>query len=138
MKYDNKHNKLKHHVVDYLESLCDKSKISNKTLGIYLRGWHIWAPFAMLIGIFRDTFIVCMFYLVAQFLLLIAFYVFNGCLLTSLERRLCPDNTGFTFVDPIIEILDLELNDKARYDISVRVAIIYILITIIVLSYRFL
>ena len=138
MKYVKEHNKLKHRVVDYLENLCDKSKISNKSLGIYLRGWHIWAPFAMLVGIFRDSFIICMFYLVAQFLLLVAFYVFNGCVLTSLERRLCSDNTDFTFVDPLIEMLDLELNDKARYDISVKVAILYILITITVLSYRFL
>ena len=136
MEIDNKSKKIKYHIVDYLENLCNKSKISNKTIGTYIRGWHIWAPFAMLIGVFRDTYMVCVFYLVAQFMLLIGFYIFDGCLLTSLERRLCGDT--FTFIDPCIEVLGLEKNNDTRYYISLIVAFFYICLTIGVMKYRFL
>tara|TARA_B100000902_G_C26901128_1_gene712150 strand:+ start:139 stop:552 length:414 start_codon:yes stop_codon:yes gene_type:complete len=135
MEEDNKQKALKYRIVDYLEGLCNKSKISNKTIGAYLQGWHIWAPFAMFGGFILHPKILCILYFIAEIILLISFYMFDGCLLTRLEKRLT--GSTITFIDPYIELRGLELTNDVRYKISLQVAFLYVITTFIILSYRF-
>lgn len=122
-------------IVKNLVKECDKSKISNRTLGIYIRALHICAPLNILLAF---LYISKSLYIIIFILLLIAlvlFYYFNGCILTMLERDLCGDN--FTFIDPFIEAYDMEMNNRNRYIVSIRVAIGYILLCLLIFYIRF-
>ena len=86
-------------------NFCNHSKINPKSLGIYIRSFHLSAPYGLLfLYTFSPHYIVIMinFFLLIAFL---GFYSFNGCLLTRLELKLCNDD--FTFIDPIIEMMDI-------------------------------
>ena len=63
------------------------------------------------------------------------FFMFNGCVLTMLEHRLCGDE--FTIADPFIEGLDLELNSRNRMLISYCIAVSYFMFFFLVYYYRF-
>lgn len=128
--------KLKYKIIDYLENKCSNSKLSKKTLGTYLRAAHICGPFNMWLAMLYISKPICIFLIIILFILFFFFYIFDGCILTMLERKLCGDT--FTFIDPFLEYNGLELNTKNQYDISIKTAIIYILITFIIYGYRFL
>jgi hypothetical protein len=61
--------------------------------------------------------------------------VFNGCILTMLEHRLCGDE--YTIADPFIEQLDMELNSRNRMIVSYCIAIGYFCFFFLVYYYRF-
>ena len=44
---------------------------------------------------------------------LVLFYCFNGCILTLLELKLCKDD-NYTVIDIVLELFDIELNNKTR------------------------
>ena len=77
---------------------------------------------------------VSIFFIFILFCLLAAFYIFDGCILTILEKNLCGDT--FTFIDPFLEYYDLDLNTKNRYNMSIKVALYYIAITLFIFIYR--
>jgi len=131
---DNK--KLKYKIVDYLENKCSNNKITRKTLGTYIRGLHICAPLNIGLAILYITKPGCIFFIIILFLAFSLFYIFNSCILTILERRLCGDT--FTFIDPFLEYNDVELNSKNRYNMSIKVGLLYITIILIIFAYRFL
>ena len=64
------------------------------------------------------------------------FYIFDGCILTMVERNLCGDD--FTFIDPILEYNNIELNSKNRYNISLKLAFGYLFFIILIYIFRFL
>ncbi len=122
-------------IVDYLEKLCETSRISKKTLGNTIRSYHVSTPFVVLILLFYASQtcvtvvalnLMCVFFL---------FFITNGCLLTMLEHRLCGDE--FTIADPFIETMGIESNSKNRVNISYCIAISYLLFFALVYYYRF-
>jgi hypothetical protein len=122
-------------ILDYLERLCETSNLSKKTLGQTMRSYHVSCPFMVLMFLFYcPQWIVTVhaFNLMCVFFL---FFVFNGCLLTMLEHRLCGDN--YTISDPFIEYTGLELNSKNRMIVSYFIAIGYFIFFFIVYYYRF-
>ena len=114
---------------------CDKSKISNKTLGILIRGFHISAPINILLSLLympKRLFIFTIIYL----LVALSFFIyFKGCFLTRLERNLCGDD--FTFIDPLMELYDLELNNKNRFKASIMLAFGYLCLCFFIYYIRF-
>jgi hypothetical protein len=131
---DKRKNK-KYIVASNFKSFCDKCKVSNYTIGMYIRGWHIMTPIYTIILMF---YVSKLFYHILIFNLLFVFFAFiyfNGCVLTVLETKLCGDT--FTFIDPILEYNNIELNSKNRYNVSFIVANLYLLVTFIIYFYRF-
>ena len=127
--------KLKYKIIDYLENKCSNSKITRRTLGTYIRGLHICAPLNICLAFLYVPKSVCILLIILLLLSLYFFYTFNSCILTILERRLCGDD--FTFIDPFLEYNDLELTNNNRYNMSIKVGISYIIITLIIFIYRF-
>lgn len=121
--------------IDFLKMKCDNSKISNKTLGIYIRAFHICAPFNILAAMFILDKILCNFIILFLFIAFTFYILFNGCFITMLERKLCDDN--ITFIDPLLEYYDLELSKKERNRMSIKVAAIYIILVILIYIFRF-
>ena len=65
----------------------------------------------------------------------VSFIYYKGCVLTVLETKLCGDT--FTFIDPILEYNNIELNSKNRYFVSFVVGINYLAVTFLIYFYRF-
>lgn len=125
----------KYIVADYFKSLCDKCTISNHTLGMYIRGWHIMTPIYTIILMFYISKLLYNILIFNLLFVFIAFIYFKGCVLTVLETKLCGDT--FTFIDPILEYNIIELNSKNRYNVSFIVANLYLALTFIIYFYRF-
>ena len=108
--------KQKEQVVDYLEELCETSRISKKTLGQTIRSYHVSLPFVVLILLFYGTQLTVSIAAINLFVVFILFFISNGCLLTMLEHRLCGDE--FTIADPFIETVGMESTSANRVLIS--------------------
>lgn len=129
----NKENRNK--IVDFLEKLCETSNLSKKTLGNTMRSYHVSAPFVVMILLFYGSQFVVTMYALFLIFVFFSFFVFNGCLMTMLEHRLCGDE--FTIADPFIEQLGMELNNRNRMRISYCIAIGYFIFFFLVYYYRF-
>lgn len=123
-------------IIDYLEELCETSRISKKTLGMTIRSYHVSCPFVLLILLFYASqwcISLVALSLVGVFCL---FFMTNGCLLTMLEHRLCGDE--FTIADPFIETLGIESTSQNRVTVSYFIATGYLTFFFLVYWYRFL
>jgi len=110
---------------EYIESLiistiikkCDNIiNISNYNLGIWLRIWHYHCPIYFLI--FNKFVPIWAIYLVLPLNVMISFsfFLFNGCILSKLEQKLCKDD--FNITDIFIESLNLKINRENRIFLS--------------------
>lgn len=122
-------------IIDYLEKLCETSRISKKTLGNTIRSYHVSCPFVVLILLFYGSQLCVTISAINLIFVFVMFFLTNGCLLTMLEHRLCGDE--FTIADPFIETLGIELNSKNRVNISYCIANSYLLFFFLVYYYRF-
>ena len=127
--------KQKEKVVDYLEDLCETSRISKKTLGQTIRSYHVSLPFVVIILLFYGTQLTVTIAAINLFIVFILFFITNGCLLTMLEHRLCGDE--FTIADPFIESIGMESTSKNRVLISYFIAIGFFIFFFIVYYFRF-
>jgi len=123
-------------IIDYLEQLCETSRISKKTLGMTVRSYHVSLPFVVLILLFYASQIVVSLAALSLLCVFCLFFLANGCLLTMLEHRLCGDE--FTIADPFIETLGIESTSQNRVTVSYFIAIGYLTFFFLVYWYRFL
>ena len=101
-------------IVDKIKNLFQSGKLSDKSLGIMMRTFHISTPVSYLIlSVLAPRFIVN---IVAALLLAIflMFFVFGGCILSMVENQICNDD--FTIADPFLELLEMEKNSKNRFN----------------------
>ena len=122
-------------ILDFLEKLCETSKMSKKTLGYTMRSYHVSAPFLVMIFLFYGPQWAVTIHAMNLIIIFLLFFAFNGCLLTMLEHRLCGDE--FTIADPFIEHLGMELNSRNRMIISYCIAVSFFTFFFIVYYYRF-
>ncbi len=104
---------------------CKKGRLSQKSIGVIIRTFHMSAPVNFIIILLFASHFMCV--LTMTFLVFVAcmFYTFDGCFLSILEKELCKDD--FTIIDPNLELLNMELNNKNRLYISNIIGIVYIL-----------
>lgn len=122
-------------ILDYLEKQCEKSKISKKTLGYTIRSYHISCPFIVMLLLFYGSQLVVTVTFINLLIVLTCFFMFNGCILTMLEHRLCGDE--YTIADPFIEYLGIESHSKNRVIISYCIATSYLAFFLLVYYFRF-
>ena len=122
-------------ILDYLEKLCETSRVSKKTLGYTMRSYHISCPFILMIFLFYGSQFCVTFVAINLILVFCCFIYCNGCLLTMLEHRLCGDE--YTIADPFIELFGIEMNRKNRMYISIFIAIGYLTLLFIIYYFRF-
>tara|TARA_Y100000591_G_C21638648_1_gene596651 strand:+ start:442 stop:846 length:405 start_codon:yes stop_codon:yes gene_type:complete len=129
-------NQLRNSIVNFLEDLCNKSKISNQTLGNVCMSFHTSMPVIIIIILLLNTnkFINELF-IILLILILVSFYILNGCFLSSLERRLLKQD--YTIVDIILEILNIKKTNKNRNKATCYSIFIIITIIIIIYLYKF-
>jgi len=118
-------------IVEYIK----KGRLSEKSIGMMIRVFHFVAPRDIFLIILLAPQFYCNIVMVFFIFVSVMFYTFDSCFLTILEETLCQDN--FTLMDPSLELLNFEVNNKNRFTISVFSGIIYILVIISIYYYRF-
>lgn len=123
-------------LLDFLERLCETSRISKKTLGYTMRSYHVSCPFILMLVLFYCPQWAVTFHAINLVVIFGLFtLVFNGCILTMLEHRLCGDE--YTIADPFIEFCEMDLNSRNRMIVSYCIAIGYFIFFFLVYYYRF-
>ena len=123
-------------IVDKIKTFFQSGKLSDKSLGIMMRTFHISTPVSYLIlSLLAPRYVVN---IVAALLLVIflMFFVFGGCILSMVENKICNDD--FIIADPFLELLELEKTSKNRFNISLTIFTIYNIIIGIIYYIRFL
>jgi hypothetical protein len=125
----------KKNFINYLEKKCNECKLSNKSIGILLRGFHISTPFNLLFVLFFGSLNVCIIMSIILLIIYIIFFIFKGCFLSKLEERICTDD--FTIADPFLELYDMKINKKNRNSITYWIGGTYIFLFIFIFILRF-
>ena len=123
-------NKLRESFVNYLEEKCDKVPLSKNSVGQLLRAFHISCPVFLLLFVLIGSKWLKYFAIVFLIFVIISFIIFNGCFMTSLEYKLLEDK--FNIADPFLEICNMEINNKNRYNITLCVGTIYTIIFLLI------
>ena len=122
-------------IVEKMKTYFQSGKLSDKSLGIMMRTFHISTPVSYLIlSLLAPRYVVN---IVAGLLLVIflMFFVFGGCILSMVENKICNDD--FTIADPFLELLEMEKTSKNRFNISLTIFTIYNIIIAIIYYVRF-
>ena len=123
-------------IVEKMKKYFQSGKLSDKSLGIMMRTFHISTPVSYLIlSVLAPRYVVN---IVAALLLVIflMFIVFGGCILSMVENKICNDD--FTIADPFLELLEMEKTSKNRFNISLTIFTIFNIIIGIIYYIRFL
>ncbi len=122
-------------IVETFKNKCDDSKLSNKSLGIMMRSFHMSTPLCfILLALFAPKQVVwAVFILLVT--ILIMFFAFDGCILSMIEDKVCNDN--FTIADPFLECLDWEKTTKNRFNVTLIVGLTYYVAIGIIYYIRF-
>ncbi len=105
-------NKTLHILENTINKISLKTELTKKEIGIMIRYLHTLFP---IIGGFSVLFVKKKFILFHIFILIITillFIIFNGCILSLLEYRLC--NEDYTIVDPYLKLLNIDVNNEIR------------------------
>ena len=123
-------------IVENFKNKWESGKLSKKSLGIVMRSFHMSTPvFFILIALFAPKIVVW----VSIFLLVVIlfmFFVFDGCILSMIENRVCDDD--FTIADPYLEALEWEKNTKNRFNVTLIVGLTYYIAIGVIYYIRFL
>jgi hypothetical protein len=123
-------------IVEYFKNKCDDRKLSKKSLGIMMRSFHLSTPVCfILITLFAPKKVIwfILFLLVA---ILLMFFIFDGCILSMIENKVCNDD--FTIADPLLEVAGWEKNTKNRFNMTLIVGLTYYVAIGIIYYIRFL
>ena len=114
-------SKLKKKILDVLENLINKislkTELTKREIGLMIRYFHFLIP---IIGGFSVLFVKKKYILFHIFILIITiilFIIFNGCILSLLEYRLC--NEDYTVVDPYLKLLNIDVNNEIRKNYTI-------------------
>ena len=124
-------NEVVKHCIQQLKRLG----LSEKTIGFFMRAYHVNMPIYFFIIMIHGSYVVNIGLLMFLFGALISFIVFDGCILSRIESTL--DDEDITVVDPTLEILGLEVNNKNRLQVSYVIAGLYLSMSILIFLIRF-
>jgi len=127
--------KIYKYVVNYCISLLLKLNMSNRTLGIYLRSFHMNLPIYCIIAIIYGSKWVALLCIYNLCLAFIALWFFNGCILSKIEKKI--DGEDVVIIDPFMHLLNIPINSKNRFNTSIVIGSIYMLSVFYIYYKRF-
>ncbi len=122
-------------IIDYFKNKCDNTKFSTKTLGIMMRSFHMSCPVGFFLIMIFAPLPICWVVITLLILILLMFCVFNGCIMSMVENKICNDD--FTIADPFLELLEWEKNKKNRYKVTLLVGLSYYIVIGFIYYFRF-
>ncbi len=122
-------------IVETFKNKCDDSKLSNKSLGIMMRSFHMSTPVCfILLALFAPKQVVWVVFILLV-IIIVMFFAFDGCILSMIEDKVCNDD--FTIADPFLECLDWEKTTKNRFNVTLMVGLTYYVAIVIIYYIRF-
>ena len=112
-----------------------KIGLSEKTIGFFMRAFHVNVPIYFFIIMIYGSFIMNVVLLIFLLCALVSFIAFDGCILSRIENEL--NNEDITVVDPLLEIAGYEKTHKNRIQISYVIAGLYLMSAGVLFWYRF-
>ena len=123
------------HFIDNLEQRCNTMVFSRNCLGILSRSFHLGTPWVILLVLLTGPRWMVNMASLGLMLCIALFYIFNGCFLSMLEKRLCHDD--FTIADPFMELLRLDSSHENRLLVTYMVVASYLVFFYTVYYVRF-
>ena len=125
----------KFQLVDWYINQLKKLNLSDKTIGFFMRAYHVNLPiYFVLIMLFASQ-IYNIFLLIFLIFIFLSFFIFEGCILSKVEYKL--DNEDITVVDPLLELCRQEVNQQNRMNISIFIAFSYLFSAFFIYYLRF-
>jgi hypothetical protein len=125
----------KNGIVELVIGILRKSGMSDKTLGYVLRSFHTGLPMLTTGTLLLGPQIYALGTLALLITAYISFWVFGGCIVTSVEYKL--DKMDITMMDPVVEMLGMEVNAKNRLSVSIWSAGLYMIFAFTLYYIRF-
>jgi hypothetical protein len=122
-------------LLDFSEKLLRKSNLSDNIICNILRFFHTIFPLAVAYIILFGSKKMFFFIMVGNIIIYVLFFIFNGCILTRLEKRFC--DTDFIVIDPVLEYLDIPINHDTRFKYTVYWFIFNFTLALGIYYYRF-
>ena len=112
-----------------------KLGLSEKTIGFFMRAYHVNVPIYFFIIMIYGSFVMNVALVIFLLCALASFIAFDGCILSRIESEL--DHDDITVVDPLLEIVGFEKTHKTRINISYVIAGLYLFMTFFIFWVRF-
>lgn len=131
---------IKNKMIQLIYNHLNNLKINNLYLGIIIKSIHFQLPGLCFFSITFFPKIIAYLALTYITFVSILYYYFNNCFITIIENELLKDYKhlkDLNVVDPILDILDCDINNKNRKYISIYVFIFYYLIILTIFGFRF-
>ena len=126
---------LKNRIADILYKIFNYCYISNKTLGTWIRVFHYNAPFYVFFTILFGPRILANIALAFAIVVILAYFLLGGCLLTQLEYKLTGDSDNICNI--VLELLKMEKTKENQLKITKQVLTIYLPMILVIYYYRF-
>lgn len=104
-------------LVDDAEKLIRKIGLTDKTVCFILRALHFGVSIFTIITLFFGSKNWVLLVFILNIMIYILFYIFEGCILSSLEHRFT--NEQFTVIDPFLSLMNVPLTNENRYTYSI-------------------
>lgn len=125
----------KNELIDGLVERFSSGRVSGKNVGFVIRTIHFIAPFAAISTVIHGTHIAVALQLVFMCLVLVAFVVMDGCIVSMIEYKLCKDD--ILIIDPFLELFGYEVTNSNRKNGTYLVSGTCIVCSILVYLFRF-
>jgi len=127
--------KTKSDIINKIINYFKTSNISLNSIGIIIRSYHYTSPLILMMMLILGNNVLVNISIIFLITIIVMFILFNGCILSMLESKLCNDN--FNIIDPTLEYFNCDINYINRMYTSRIIAIIYIIAFILIYYYRF-
>ena len=109
-----------------------RTGIKDTDLAFFIRCLHTLAPYLILIYVLRNykTPNICLFFIVFSLVSLLFYYIFDGCIITSIEYKL--DNKNYTIIDPYLDVLCIEKTNINRKQYTFLIGVLFFLILLFI------
>lgn len=134
---------LRNKIVDKIFNIIDKSKFPNNLMGLYLFGFHAFAPLlfytGIFIGFYYKKYYLIKFILIIWLLILLLWGYFEGCLFTLLEMKLMKSSyTQYDIFYYIFNIQDYSFEEKKKLSVTLNKILILLISFFLLISLYFL
>lgn len=126
---------LRRKVREFVDNVDVYTTMSKRSVGFLIRTFHATLPLMTIIVCAMAPRLICIVNMAWISVMSMLFFVFDGCLLTKLESELCGDN--FTIIDPILELLCIDVTAPNRTFITRIGFLIYVLALPLIYYLRF-
>tara|TARA_Y100000389_G_scaffold114318_1_gene111499 strand:- start:759 stop:1238 length:480 start_codon:yes stop_codon:yes gene_type:complete len=122
-------------IINNIEKKLNSCGLDKKYIGNMIRGIHIALPICALIIISFAPKILVWLTILFFISVIIFFIIFNGCILSILETKYLKDE--FNIMDPFLYIMNCEINNANRIQISGFFAFLYLILIFIIYNLRY-